>query len=169
VRDGMILGAAVGFGFAAFESAGYAFTALFTAEGLSLVQTEILRGVVAPLGHGLWTAIVGGVLFAARRRGRFGVTGALILAYLGVSVLHALWDSMHQLALILTLLLTRGEQYQPTAYGWIVKPSPEQARLFPVLEIGGFAVISIIGIAWLAVEWRTARRARTLLGAAAGR
>ncbi|MDI6101003.1 hypothetical protein QLQ12_20530 [Actinoplanes sp. NEAU-A12] len=30
----MILGASVGFGFAAFESAGYAFTALFTQQGL---------------------------------------------------------------------------------------------------------------------------------------
>jgi RsiW-degrading membrane proteinase PrsW (M82 family) len=51
VRDGIILGAAVGFGFAAFESAGYAFTALFTVNGLSLiqvVQTEILRGILTP-------------------------------------------------------------------------------------------------------------------------
>ena len=38
VRDGMILGASVGFGFAAFESAGYAFTALFTERGLSLLD-----------------------------------------------------------------------------------------------------------------------------------
>jgi RsiW-degrading membrane proteinase PrsW (M82 family) len=71
VRDGMILGAAVGFGFAAFESAGYAFTALFTVDGLSLmqvVQTEVLRGLLAPVGHGLWTAILGGVLFSASPR-----------------------------------------------------------------------------------------------------
>jgi len=33
MRDGMVLGAAVGFGFAAFESAGYAFNALFTRSG----------------------------------------------------------------------------------------------------------------------------------------
>src|SRR5205823_22607 len=74
VRDGMILGAAVGFGFAAFESAGYAFTALFTVDGLSLmqvVQTELLRGLLAPVGHGLWTAIVGGVLFSASTRHHF--------------------------------------------------------------------------------------------------
>ncbi|HEX2157592.1 MAG TPA: PrsW family glutamic-type intramembrane protease, partial [Actinomycetes bacterium] len=35
MRDGIVLGAAVGFGFAAFESAGYAFNALFTAGGPS--------------------------------------------------------------------------------------------------------------------------------------
>jgi RsiW-degrading membrane proteinase PrsW (M82 family) len=52
---------------AAFESAGYALTAMFTPQGLSLEQlvtTELLRGLVAPVGHGLWTAILGGLLFA---------------------------------------------------------------------------------------------------------
>jgi protease PrsW len=33
MRDGIVLGAAVGLGFAALESAGYAFNALFTMEG----------------------------------------------------------------------------------------------------------------------------------------
>jgi len=59
MRDGIVLGAAVGFGFAAFESAGYAFNALFTSSGLSLinvVETEVLRGILAPVGHGLWDA-----------------------------------------------------------------------------------------------------------------
>jgi PrsW family intramembrane metalloprotease len=37
MRGGIVLGAAVGFGFAAFESAGYAFNALFTASGPSLM------------------------------------------------------------------------------------------------------------------------------------
>src|SRR3712207_5501880 len=95
-RDGMILGASVGFGFAAFESAGYAFTALFTERGLSLmevVQTEILRSVLSPVGHGLWTAILGGVLFAVSNREHFVLSGRLLLAYLGVAVLHGLWDS----------------------------------------------------------------------------
>jgi protease PrsW len=63
MRDGIVLGATVGFGFAALESAGYAFTALFTSNGLSLpnlVETEVLRGILTPVGHGLWTAILGG-------------------------------------------------------------------------------------------------------------
>ena len=157
VRDGMILGAAVGFGFAAFESAGYAFTALFTVDGLSLiqvVQTELLRGLLAPVGHGLWTAILGGVLFSASTRGHFAITGRLILAYLGVSVLHALWDSMHNIALVLTLLLTEGERYTPTPNGWLVQPSSAQASLFPVLEWSGLALVSAVGIAWLFVLWR---------------
>ncbi len=161
VRDGMILGAAVGFGFAAFESAGYAFTALFTVDGLSLmqlVQTELLRGLLAPVGHGLWTAIVGGVLFSASSQRHFAITGKLILAYLGVSLLHALWDSMHNIALALTLLLTEGEKYVRTPNGWLVRPSTEQVNLLPALEWGGLAMISVVGIAWLVIVWRRAPR-----------
>jgi RsiW-degrading membrane proteinase PrsW (M82 family) len=47
MRDGIVLGATVGLGFAALESAGYAFTALFTMQGLllqNLVETQVLRG-----------------------------------------------------------------------------------------------------------------------------
>lgn len=161
VRDGMILGAAVGFGFAAFESAGYAFTALFTVDGLSLmqvVQTEVLRGLLAPVGHGLWTAILGGVLFSASARDQFAITGRLILSYLGVSLLHALWDSMHNIALVLTLLLTEGESYQPTPHGWLVEPTAAQLRTMPILEWSGLALVSAVGVAWLLVEWSVARR-----------
>ncbi|HEU5111582.1 MAG TPA: PrsW family glutamic-type intramembrane protease [Micromonosporaceae bacterium] len=161
VRDGMILGASVGFGFAAFESAGYAFTAMFTTEGLSLiqlVQTELLRGLLAPVGHGLWTAILGGVLFAASDRRHFAITGKLILAFLGVSLLHALWDWMHNLALIVTLVLTEGERYVPTGRGWLVEPTAAQARLFPLLEYTGLALVSVVGIVWLVTLWRRAPR-----------
>jgi RsiW-degrading membrane proteinase PrsW (M82 family) len=161
VRDGMILGACVGFGFAAFESAGYAFTAMFTAEGLSitqLVETELLRGLVAPLGHGLWTAILGGVLFSGSDGRHFAITGRLILAYLGVSVLHALWDWMHTIALIVTLLLTGGERYVRTTLGWLVEPTAEQVRVLPMVELTGLAVISVVGICWLVTLWRRAPR-----------
>src|SRR6266511_3469410 len=110
MRDGIVLGAAVGFGFAAFESAGYAFNALFTTSGpslLNLVETEVLRGILAPVGHGLWTAILGGALFAAAaRRGRPRLRGAVAGWYLLVAALHGLWDGSQQLAVWLTLLLT---------------------------------------------------------------
>jgi RsiW-degrading membrane proteinase PrsW (M82 family) len=68
MRDGLVLGAAVGFGFAAFESAGYAFNALFTPHGLSfasLVDIEVVRALFAPFGHGVWTAVAAAAWFAA--------------------------------------------------------------------------------------------------------
>jgi RsiW-degrading membrane proteinase PrsW (M82 family) len=152
-RDGIILGAAVGFGFAAFETAGYAFTALFTEQGLSLmqlVQTELLRSVLAPVGHGLWTAILGGVLFSSSGREHFAITWRLLFSYLGVSVLHALWDSMHTIALVLTLLLTGTPyQYQLIERGYQPEPTPAQVNLFTVLSWGGLIVVSLIGIFWL--------------------
>ncbi|MFB9236463.1 PrsW family intramembrane metalloprotease [Plantactinospora siamensis] len=161
VRDGMVLGAAVGFGFSALESAGYAFVALFTSQGLSVVevvQTEILRGLLAPVGHGLWTAILGGVLFSASTREHFRIGLRLVLAYLGVAVLHALWDSMHSIALLLTLVLTGGGTGQLSANGGLVQPTAQQAALEPVLEWGGLAVISAIGLGWLVGLWRSAQR-----------
>ncbi|MDQ3886645.1 MAG: PrsW family intramembrane metalloprotease [Actinomycetota bacterium] len=172
VRDGLILGAAVGFGFAAFESAGYAFTALFTVRGLSLtdlVQTEILRGLLAPVGHGLWTAILGGVLFSTSSGTHFRLTGRLVLSYLGVSLLHALWDSTHSIAFVLTLLLTGTPwEYTLIQRGYQPPVTETQVDLFTLLSWGGLVLVGLIGVGWLlavrnrsdqphssAARWRT--------------
>jgi RsiW-degrading membrane proteinase PrsW (M82 family) len=99
-RDGMVLGATVGFGFAALESSGYALVALFVVQGhrlslslTSLVVTELIRGVLAPFGHGLWTAILGGVIFRSARNGHLRPALGVFVAYLLVSILHAAFDS----------------------------------------------------------------------------
>ena len=100
-RDGMLLGATVGFGFAALESSGYALASLFVVQGNqiflsipSLVLNELVRGVLAPFGHGLWSAILGGVIFhAAARKGRLRPALAILVTYAGVSLLHAAFDS----------------------------------------------------------------------------
>ncbi|GCE14477.1 PrsW family intramembrane metalloprotease [Tengunoibacter tsumagoiensis] len=92
--DGLLLGAAVGMGFAALESTGYAFTAFLASEGhltASLFST-ILRGLLAPFGHGTWTAIIAAVLFRQSKGGHFRINLPVILTYLFVSLLHGLWD-----------------------------------------------------------------------------
>jgi RsiW-degrading membrane proteinase PrsW (M82 family) len=98
-RDGMVLGAAVGFGFAALESSGYALASLFVVQGQQLVLsvssvvfTELVRGVLAPFGHGLWSAILGGVIFHAARKGHLRLTWSVLIADIGVSILHAGFD-----------------------------------------------------------------------------
>ncbi|MDA3648736.1 PrsW family intramembrane metalloprotease [Saccharopolyspora indica] len=154
LRGGLLLGATVGFGFAAFESAGYALNALITRHGLSLwqvVETEILRGILAPVGHGLWTAILGGVLFAATRAGRWRLTGGVVLAYLGVAVLHALWDSMRGIALVLVVVLTetRGQR-AALELGYVPRPTDQQAHLFTVFNGAGLIIVSVLGLLWLA-------------------
>jgi protease PrsW len=94
--DGLLLGGAVGMGFAALESTGYAFTTLILSHGqvsASIAET-LVRGLLAPFGHGVWTGILGAVLFHESAPHRFRITVPLILTYLFVSVLHALWDGL---------------------------------------------------------------------------
>jgi len=92
--DGLLLGGAVGMGFAALESTGYAFTALLLSHGhiSASIAATVIRGLLAPFGHGVWTGILGAVLFQQSAPHRFRITGPLILTYLFVSILHGLWD-----------------------------------------------------------------------------
>src|SRR3981081_570594 len=99
-RAGIFLGATVGFGFAALESSGYALASLFVVQGgnlslslTSVVFTELVRGVLAPFGHGPWTGIHGGRIFHGARGGHLRFTWSILAAYLGVSILHAAFDS----------------------------------------------------------------------------
>jgi RsiW-degrading membrane proteinase PrsW (M82 family) len=103
-RDGIVLGATIGFGYAAFETSGYALNAFMADHSLAdMVWTEILRASIAPVMHGLWTAILGGFLFrTARHTGRLRLTSGLCVTYLLVSTLHGLWDSMATVSAILT-------------------------------------------------------------------
>ncbi|MFE9044166.1 PrsW family intramembrane metalloprotease [Streptomyces sp. NPDC012421] len=153
-RAGLVLGGTVGFGFAAFESAGYAFNAAVTMDGIdlrSLLETEILRGLLAPFGHGLWTAIAGAVLFAFRRPdGRFRLTGAVVGTYLGVAALHALWDSMHGIALWLVLRLTTTDLDRSLfAQGYLPEPTSRQEHLFTLFSVGGLVLVTLVGLGWL--------------------
>jgi RsiW-degrading membrane proteinase PrsW (M82 family) len=94
--DGLILGAAAGMGFAALESTGYAFTAFLSSQGSlsATVGVTLLRGILSPLGHGTWTAILAAVLFRESKTGRFRINLRVIGAYLTVVILHGLWDGL---------------------------------------------------------------------------
>ncbi|MGW1075170.1 PrsW family intramembrane metalloprotease [Streptomyces sp. NPDC002537] len=162
LRAGLVLGAAVGFGFAAFESSGYAFNALLTLHGLSLrdlVETEILRGVLAPFGHGLWTAILGAALLTDRRDGRFRFTGRVVATYVGVSLLHALWDSVNGIAVWVVYALTASTQQRTLfANGYIPHPTGEQKHLYTVFSDGGLIIVALLGLSWLLPLTRRAGR-----------
>jgi protease PrsW len=102
--DGLILGGAAGMGFAALESTGYTFTTFLISQGslTTAVGVTMLRGVLSPLGHGTWTAILAGVCFGESRNGRFVVNGRVLRTYLGVSLLHGCWDGLPSLIAALT-------------------------------------------------------------------
>ena len=162
MRDGIVLGAAVGLGFAALESAGYAFNALFTQDGglslVNLVETEVLRGLLTPVGHGLWTAILGGVLFAtAAEGGRLRLSGALVGWYVVVAGLHALWDAARPVAVWLTLVLTGTPvQWVLIRMGRVPQPTQAQVHTFTTLTWGLLLVDAVVGVALLRGRWRQA-------------
>jgi protease PrsW len=161
MRDGIVLGAAVGFGFAAFESAGYAFNALFTASGpslLNLVETEVLRGILTPVGHGLWTAILGGTLFGvAARRGRLRLSRAVLGSYVLVALLHGLWDASRSIAVWLTLLFTGTQvQWLLIQLGRAPEVTPAQVHLFTILSWGLLALDALLGLVILRGRWHRA-------------
>jgi protease PrsW len=94
--DGILLGGAAGMGFAALESSGYVFTAFVNSGGSlsALVIVTLLRGLLSPVGHGTWTAILASVLFREGAPNNFRINGAVVGAYVTVVVLHGLWDGL---------------------------------------------------------------------------
>ena len=93
--NGLLLGAAVGAGFAGFESAGYAFNlASSVDEALSMIN---LRGILAPGGHVIWTAMIGSAIWKVKgdKPFQFGMLFApvVIRRWAIAVVLHGLWDT----------------------------------------------------------------------------
>jgi len=133
--DGLILGAAAGMGFAALESNGYAFSAFMASHGSlsATVAVTLLRGVLSPVGHGTWTAILISVLFRESGPKRFRINLKVLGAYLTVVGLHALWDGL------------------PTVISTLLSPG-----------IDVFIGQALVGGLGLFILWRRLREARRL-------
>lgn len=95
--DGLVLGVAVGSGFAALETMGYAFAALIASGGQldSVTRLLLVRSVTEPGGHAAWTGLACAALFAIRgSRRRWLGWLRFVLVFAGVVALHATWDSL---------------------------------------------------------------------------
>ena len=116
ILGGLLIGASVGAGFAAFESAGYALQpvlAFFQNSGYyaaygrqldasmmmdAINQSIIIRGFLAPGGHVTWAAISGAALVIAGKAVRRFDTSLLtdnrfLRLFIIPVILHAAWDS----------------------------------------------------------------------------
>jgi RsiW-degrading membrane proteinase PrsW (M82 family) len=161
-RDGMVLGAVVGAGFAAFESSGYALqTMLDHGRGqavIDIMETEATRAMLAPFGHILWTALLGGALFASTRGGRFTVTRRLVLTFVGVVTLHALWDETYGWAIMIGQGVAGAgwDLIWPNAQAWIETPTASARLWFNVSYDVLLALNALVGSLWLAITWRRA-------------
>jgi RsiW-degrading membrane proteinase PrsW (M82 family) len=93
--DGIIYAAMVGLGFAMTENLGYYIDALIRPEvgGVQLLGvTFVLRGVLSPFAHPIFTSMTGiGVAYAAtHRHGRWAVG----LGLLAAMCLHGTWNAL---------------------------------------------------------------------------
>ncbi|MGW3267771.1 PrsW family glutamic-type intramembrane protease [Streptomyces sp. NPDC001056] len=151
MRAGLVLGAAVGVGFAALESTGHALdAALFAPDLWGQLETELARGLLAPFGQGLWTAIGGGVLLALRRPdGRFRYAPPVVAACVGAALLHALADTARGIAPWLVVRLTgRGLEPGLFAPGYPPQPSASQQHLLTLVATLGPALVALAGLTW---------------------
>ena len=91
--DGIVYAGLVGLGFAFTENVLYLGTALLDGGEEGLVTTFVLRGVLSPFAHPLFTAATGAGLVAASRAR--GAVPRGLLALLGLAaavVLHGVWN-----------------------------------------------------------------------------
>ncbi|MHB1082096.1 MAG: PrsW family glutamic-type intramembrane protease [Prosthecobacter sp.] len=120
ILNGLLVGAAVGAGFAGFESAGYMFEAIFQGgandEGVSaFYRTLVIRAIFAPFCHVVWTASVVGALWRVKQDQPFQVSMFFhkdflrVLAF--VMLLHMLWNSGLLWAFPRNAVLLKGEYY----------------------------------------------------------
>ena len=124
ILNGILFGAVVGAGFAAFETAGYALNdgflqgllptvvkygslkeqvvALAIHRGvIGMLQVLRLRGILTPLGHVAWTALAAGAFWRVKQDKKTSFTmlfdKRFLKAFLIPVVLHAIWDAPWQL------------------------------------------------------------------------
>lgn len=95
--NGLCFGAAVGAGFAAFESAGYALSIALTLGTDAMHENLFVRGFLSPFAHVVWTAIAAAALWRVSRGGPLTMGSFLnwrfLSPFLLVVALHFIWNS----------------------------------------------------------------------------
>ncbi len=92
--DGVVYGALVGAGFAFTENIQYFAISLIEGGGGELTVTFILRAIMSPFAHAMFTCLTGlAIGLAARRHASVGATlGLGLVGMLGAMFLHGLWN-----------------------------------------------------------------------------
>lgn len=98
ILNGLLLGAAIGTGFAAFESSGYAFEAMLRADNVYVgVANIVLRGISAPFTHIVWTANSAAALWLVKGNRPFSwdmlKAPAFLRVFISSVLIHMCWDA----------------------------------------------------------------------------
>ena len=95
--NGLLIGAAVGCGFAVFETVGYAFDAIIRYSSFTAgLDALTVRGILAIDGHVIWAAMYGGALALSKGKQKleakhFG-NPAFLISFFAAVLLHGLFD-----------------------------------------------------------------------------
>ncbi|MFT4156875.1 MAG: PrsW family intramembrane metalloprotease [Microbacterium sp.] len=92
--DGVVYGALVGAGFAFTENIQYFAISLIEGGGMQLTMTFVVRAILSPFAHAMFTSLTGlAIGLAARRQATTGAAfGFAAIGWVGAIVLHALWN-----------------------------------------------------------------------------
>jgi len=116
ILNGLLFGAAIGTGFATFESAGYALRAALTDTDLML-DVILIRGILAPFSHIIWTGMSAAILWKIKGVKKFQVgmlkDGRFLKIFGTAIVLHMIWNSPIEIPFY-------GKYLVLGAIGWIV-------------------------------------------------
>lgn len=160
-RKGMVLGAAVGFGFAAFETAGISLDAVLQNSNdavRTIAITEIVRSIESPFGHGLWTALVGGALFAAAAaagRDKVRITRSVLGWLLVAIVLHCLWDMTGSWASVLATVSTGNPvDWNNFDQGNIINATSQESTLETIYGISFKILVMAVGALIAIKQWK---------------
>lgn len=92
LTDGIIYAGMVAAGFAFTENVSYFLTSFFESGFAGLAFVFALRGIISPLGHPIYTAMIGiGVAYVALNRGPLRWV-ALFFSWVAAVLLHGLWN-----------------------------------------------------------------------------
>ncbi|MFC4112090.1 PrsW family intramembrane metalloprotease [Nonomuraea zeae] len=92
LTDGIVYASMAGLGFALVENVGYYLIAFGEDGAGGAVQLFVMRGLIDPLGHPIYTSMIGvGVAYALTHRNPARIA-AIPIGYLGAVFLHALWN-----------------------------------------------------------------------------
>lgn len=96
ISNGLLIGCAVGVGFAAQESAGYALSMYDQGAFSNVIYIGVLRGVLALGGHSVWASMYGAALVAAKKDKPLKATHIgdklVLITFCTAVLLHVIWN-----------------------------------------------------------------------------
>ncbi|AQZ69882.1 unnamed protein product [[Actinomadura] parvosata subsp. kistnae] len=157
LTDGIVYASMAGLGFAAVENVGYYLLAFGEDGAGAAVQLFVLRGLIDPLGHPIYTSMFGLGVAYALTRGNVARYAAVPLGYVAAVFLHGLWNgaattgSLEWLgaaylvimaALILIIVVTVVERRQLVARMGYYLPAYQQTGLINDTDVRMLTTLS---------------------------